>query len=434
MGFINKLTNKAMQKLKWTTEERVVNDLLPYEANPRQISEKQIKDLKRSLSKYNLVEIPAIDKDGKILAGHQRIKILQLLGRGNEKIPVRIPNRKLSEKEFKEYLLISNRSGGTWDYSKLKMFDLDTLLSAGFDDSDLSSIWDDLTDVEDDDFVVEDEIKKIKTTEIKSGDMFALGRHRLLCADSTKLANVEKLMTNKKADVINTDLPYNISLSYNNGIGGKQNYGGSIDDNKSDEEYKQFVRSIIANGLKVSKENSHHFYWLDEKYIGMLQDIYKELGIEQKRLCLWLKGNQNPTPKVAFNKTTELCLYGCVGKPYLSNKLLNLNEVLNKEIGTGNRLIDDVLDMLNIWLVKRLPGQQYQHPTQKPATLYEKSLRRCSKPGDVILDLCAGSGTAMVASEQLNRTAYMLEFEPIFTQLIINRYEKLTNNKARKLN
>ena len=107
---------------------------------------------------------------------------------------------------------------------------------------------------------------------------------------------------------------------------------------------------------------------------------------------------------------------------------------MNKEVATGNRLIDDIMDLFNIWLIKRLAGNEYQHPTQKPPTLYEKSLRRCSKPGDIILDLCAGSGSLMVACEQLKRTAYLVEIEPIFCQLIVNRYEKLTNTKVKKIN
>ena len=93
-----------MKKLKWHNEKRKVNDLLPYSKNPRKINDKQISDLKRSLKKFNLVEIPAIDVDNKIIAGHQRIKVLQLLGRGDEVIDVRVPNRKLTSKEYEQYL------------------------------------------------------------------------------------------------------------------------------------------------------------------------------------------------------------------------------------------------------------------------------------------------------------------------------------------
>jgi DNA modification methylase len=126
-------------------------------------------------------------------------------------------------------------------------------------------------------------------------------------------------------------------------------------------------------------------------------------------------------------------VYGTVGKPYLSDKALNLSEIMNKEIGTGNRTIEDILDMLDIWLVKRISGSDYEHPTEKPPTLHEKAIRRCTKPGDVLLDLFAGSGSLMVACEQLKRSACLVEREPIFVDLIIRRYEKLTGQKAKKL-
>jgi DNA modification methylase len=112
----------------------------------------------------------------------------------------------------------------------------------------------------------------------------------------------------------------------------------------------------------------------------------------------------------------------------------NLNEIMNKEIGTGNRLIDDILDLWDIWLVKRLAGNEYEHPTMKPPTLYEKALRRCSNPGDIILDSFAGSGSLLIAAEQLKRKAYLIEIEPIFCDLIINRYESYAKQKSKKIN
>lgn len=118
-----------MRKLQWHTVQKRINDLIPQEVNPRIITDKQMSDLKRSLKKYNLVEIPAIDLNGKILAGHQRIKALQLLGRGNELIDVRVPNRKLTDDESKQYLIASNALGGDWDFDALKSFDLDILLA-----------------------------------------------------------------------------------------------------------------------------------------------------------------------------------------------------------------------------------------------------------------------------------------------------------------
>ena len=395
-----------------------------------------MEDLKVSLTKFNLAEIPAISLDGKICAGHQRIKALQLLGRGEELIEVRTPNRKLTPSEFKQYLLTSNRSGGSWDFDILASdFDIDTLLVSGFDSSDLTNIFDDSLEVSDDNFDEEKELEKAKNTDIKSGDYFALGRHRLLCGNSLDPNTIKKLMDGKRADMVNDDPPFNINLSYDKGVGNKAKYGGTTNDNKSEAEYRNFLTILIQNALSVSKKDAHIMFWCDERYVYLLQEIYKGFGIDSKRLCIWIKDNASPTPNVAFNKVTEYCVYGTVGSPFLSDKVKNLNEILNKEATTGNRLSDDILDMLNIWLVKRLPSQEYQHPTQKPPTLHEKALRRCTRPGDIVLDLTAGSGSIMSACEQLKRTAYLCEMEPVFCQLIINRFKQLNpNEKVTKLN
>lgn len=422
-----------MKKLKWHNEKRKVKDLIPYDKNPRKISPEQIENLKKSLKKFDLVEIPAIDTNNRIIAGHQRLMILQLLGRNEEFIDVRVPNRKITEKEFKQYLLTSNRVTGEWDWAKIKEFDIEMLMNIGFDDSDLSNIWDDALGIENDEFDVEKEIQKIKKTDIKTGDMFKLGQHKLICHNATNPDVVKTLMGETRVNTINTDPPFNLGISYQSGIGSKKNYGGQTNDKKTDEEYRMFLKNIIENGLSVAHQDCHVFIWSDEKNIGLLQELYKEAGLEQKRLCMWIKNNQNPTPQIAFNKVTEFCLYGTRGTPYLSDKVKNLNEIMNKEITTGNRLVDDVMDLFNIWLVKRLPGNQYEHPTQKPVTLYEKALRRCSRPGDIILDLCAGSGSLMSACEQLKRVAYLVEIEPLFCQLIINRYEKISKTKVKKI-
>lgn len=424
------------KKLFWRTEKRKVKDLIQYEKNPRVLNPIQLEGLKRSLKKFNVAELPCINTDGVLVAGNQRILALSLLGRSEEEIEVRVPSRKLSDEEFKDYLLTSNRSGASWDWEKLALdFDLNELLIAGFDSLDLGNIFDDNLEIIDDGFEEEKEIEKAKDTDIKLGDYFSLGRHRLLCADSTDPKNVEKLMGGIKVDMVNTDLPYNISLSYDSGVSNKKGkYGGHTDDNKSDEEYEKFVKSVMKNSLSVTKPDAHIFFWCDERYVWLFQKLYREIGIDSKRLCIWIKDNASPTPKIAFNKVTEFCVYGVIGKPWLNDKIKNLNEIQNKEVTTGNRLTDDILDLFNIWLVKRLPGSEYEHPTQKNPTLHEKALRRCTRPGDVVLDLTAGSGSILSACEQLKRTAYMCDCEPVFCQLIINRFKKISNEKITKLN
>ena len=162
-------------QLSWHTETRKVDDLVPYDKNPRTLSEKQRKDLEASITKFSLAEIPAINTDNIIVAGHARLKVMQLLGRGQEEIEVRLPNRTLTKSEFEEYLLRSNKNTGSWDYDLLKSFDTSFLLDIGFDDGDLSDIWEDVLEIDDDDFDEEKEVQKAEKTNIKIGDTFALG-------------------------------------------------------------------------------------------------------------------------------------------------------------------------------------------------------------------------------------------------------------------
>lgn len=419
----------SQKKLQWHTVQKRVNDLIPQEVNPRKITDKQMTDIKKSLTKFNLVEIPALDLDNKILAGHQRIRALQLLGRGEELIDVRIPNRKLSEDEAKRYLIASNALGGDWDFEKLKSFDLDLLTDSGLDSLELFKFWDKELEVKDEDFNVEEELKKIKKVKTKLGDLIHLGPHRLLCGDSTNPSNLKRLFGNNKTSMIFSDPIYNIKLDYSKGIGGKSEYGGEVRDNRSYEEYKGFIKNSLLSALPNTQNNCHVFYWCDQIYIGLIQEIYKELGIENKRVCLWIKNSQNPTPKVAFNKCYEPAVYGVKGKPYINPDINNYNEVLNKELGTGNEMFEDIYDSLDIWLTKRISGKNYEHATSKPPKLYEKAIRRCTKPGDIILDSFAGSGSSIIAGEQLKRKIYAMELEPIFCDLIIKRYRKLTGRK-----
>lgn len=424
----------AKTPLTWSTEKRIICDLVPHPKNPRTLSEKQQKDIEASITKYNIVEIFAINTDNTVLAGHARLKILIILGRGQEEIDVRVPSRTLTAKECEEYLLRSNKNTGSWDYELLKSFNTEFLLGIGFDDTDLGHIWDDVLELEDDDFNEAKELEKAKKTDIKVGDRFTLGSHSLICGDSTDESVVKMLVGETKIDTIYSDSPYNISLDYDKGVGNKQSYGGKVDDNKSDTEFRAFTTKTLANGLAVSKKDVHCFWWCDQRYVGMIQSVYQELGIKYKRTTLWIKNGFSPTPQVAFNKCYEPCIYGTIGKPYLSDKQRKLHEIMNTDVGTGNATVDDISDMIDIWLAKRLSGDEYEHPTQKPLTLHERPLLRCTKIGDTVLDLFGGSGSTLLACEQLKRTAFLVELNPIFCQLIINRYEKFTGNKATKLN
>lgn len=417
------------EKLVWHPEKRKVKDLKTWAANPRKISKESFEKLKERIQQRGFHDVLKVDIDGTILSGNQRKKALVELG--IKEVTTLVPNRKLTEEEKNKIALESNTNDGEWDFEALKSFDLGTLTDVGFDAVDLAKFWDKDLEVEEDEFDVEEELKNIKVPKTKMGDLIVLGQSRLICGDSTNPTVLQKLFGDERASMIYSDPIYNLRIDYNKGIGGKKNYGGNVNDDRSYSEYKEFLRKSLENALSVSEKDVHVFYWSDQIYIGLLQELYRDLGIENKRVCLWLKNGFNPTPGVAFNKCYEPCAYGVRGRPYIAKDIKNLNEVLNKELTTGNSLLSEALDNLDLWMVKRLSGKDYEHATSKPPKLHEKAIRRCTKPGDIILDSFSGSASTLIAAEQLKRRVLAVELEPIFCDLAIRRWEKLTGGKAK---
>jgi DNA modification methylase len=416
---------------KLTITDIPVSDLRPAPYNPRRWSESAKEKLKESIKKFGAVDPLIVNaapkRHGVVIGGHFRLECMKELG--FDSVPVVFVNIPDLNRE-KELNMRLNRNQGEWDFEKLKTFDVGLLLDIGFNENELSHIWDDALSVEEDEFDVEEELQKIKKPKTKPGDIYALGSHRLICGDATDAKTVERLVGKARMDMIYIDTPYNISLDYDKGIGQKQGYGGKTDDCKSPKEYEAFLSVVYANAISVGKPDLHVFGWNDETNVGLMQAIFSELGLKNRRTCLWIKGAANVVPTVAFGKCYEACVYATRGSPHLSDAHQNLSEILNREVGSGNRAIDDILDILNIWLERRIPGNEYEHATQKPVTLAEKPLRRCTKVGDSILDLTGGSGSTLISCEQLKRRCYMAEIEPIFCDLIIRRFEALTGTKA----
>lgn len=409
-----------------------IEQLQASEYNPRNLSSKAEVDLTESIQRFGLVD-PIIvnsapNRKNVVISGHQRLKIVKKLG--YKTVPVVAINLPNLERE-QELNLRLNLNNGEWDFDLLRRFDVSLLLDVGFGDQELSSIWDDNLEIEDDNFDIKKSAKKHSNSKIKHGDLYQLGEHYLICGDAKNFETVTRLLGGNKVDVVYCDPPYNISLNYSNGMSTKGKYKGTkTNDSKSFIEYEEFLRQTIENALSVAKPNAHIFYWCDENYIGLLQALYQQLGIKQQRVCFWVKNNINPTPQIAFNKVYEPCVYGTIGQPYLNSRNTNFNEILNREITAGNRLLDDILDLLSIWLAKRKAGQDYLHPTEKPVSLHEKPLRRCTKPGDIVLDLFAGSGSTLIACEQMKRKAFLTEIDPVFCDVIIDRYQQLTKKDA----
>jgi DNA modification methylase len=409
-----------------------VDKLKPFEGNPRIWSEKATKDLKESLKRFGFLDALLINsapgRENIVLSGNFRLAVAKELG--YKEVPcVRVA---ISDpKKEAEICLRMNENQGAFNWEALKDWDLDLLLDVGFDEMELSKIWDASLVLYEGEFDVEKAIKKIREPKSKFGDLFQLGRHYLCCGDSQDPETVKRLVGNNKIDLVINDPPFNISLDYDKGFTKNKSYGGDIDDCKSDTEYKKFLISTLNNSISVSNDNVHIFYWCDQKYIWIVQTMFTEAGLDNKRVCLWVKGPHMVVPQVAFNKSYEACCYSTRGKPYLTENIRNLNEFLNPEIGSGNRALDDVIAIFDIWLAKRDPTQTYQHPTQKPITLMEKPLKRCTKVGDAVLDLFGGAGATLLACEQLKRRAFLCEINPIFVDVIISRWEENTHENAK---
>jgi len=410
-----------------------INQLKPAEYNPRKANKKQIDDVKKSIERFGLVD-PLIvnsseNRKNIVIGGHLRLKVAKEMG--YKEVPVVYVNIQDLEKE-KELNLRLNKNTGEFDFDLLANFDENFLLDVGFSNEELTDIFD--LETQDDNFNFEKEVEEIEEPNTKMGDLYQLGEHFLLCGDSTKIEDVKKLMGNIKCDVVITDPPYNIGLDYSKTLSGRKvSHNKKIDDNKKDEDYIEFIDKLIKNSLSVCNNDAHIFFWCDEKYIWLFQKLFLENNIKLQRVCLWIKNNFTPVPQNAFNKVYEPCIYGTIGKPKLNKNIKNLSEVLNKGLTNLNEIKEYLLDSINLWLVERENTKNYQHTTQKPVTLLEKPIKRCSNIGDVVLDLCGGSGTTLIACEQLKRKCYMIEYNETYCDVILKRWEQLTGKKAKKV-
>ncbi len=424
------------EALTWSYTTRLVSDLMANGYNPRKISEKEKRDLGDSIKEFGRVA-PIILNTGSreniIIGGEQRIHIYADLG--HTEVECMIPSRELTLDEEKELNLRLNHNTGSWDEELLKDFDMNMLLDVGFGDEELQNIFDDV-ELDEDDFDVDKAIKETTEPMVETGEVWQLGQHRLLIGDSTNLELVQKMMDGDQADLVWCDVPYNIGLDYAKGISGNSSYQGSFskkDDSKKDTDYLSFLNASMEVTKTIAKDNSHFFYWSDSSYIWVMQTLYAQHGITNKRVCMWVKNNQNPTNKIAFNKVYEPCTYGVRGKPYLNTNMNNVNEILNQEVTTGNQVHDELIDMIDIWIEKRDDVNSYLHPTQKPVTLNEKPFKRCSAPGHIIFSGFAGSGSDLIACETLNRIWRGVEQDPIFATVIIKRWEAFTGLKAQRI-
>lgn len=411
--------------LTWSIEKRKVKDLKPASYNPRKMSESEERDLGDSIDEFGAV-IPVVVNIGKrnniLIGGHQRCSLYEK--KGIEEIDVIVPSRELTITEEKRLNLRLNKNTGSWDQEKLRDMGLTLLLDVGFGDEDLQVFFDDV-DVIDDNFDMKKAVMEIKNPKAKQGDVYILGEHKLMCGRAEDINDVQVLMAGEHADMVINDPPTSL-----------KNEGHILKPKKEKKDkgdYAAFIDKTIENALVYSKPNMHLFYWTTEKDIWLLQTLMTEHKVKSERVLMWIKSDMTITPKVAFNKAYDPVVYGAKGKPFINTAIKNLSQILNKEIDSGNQIQEDVWEYLNVWIDKSDREGAYDYTFQKPVTLLEKPLKRCTAPGHIVMDLFGGAGSTIIACEQLHRKCRMMEQDPVMVDVIIRRWEEFTNSKAKKI-
>ena len=428
-----------MIKLEWHTEKRKVSDLILFDGNPRQMSEKQADDLLKSLKKFNLVEIPVIDTENRVLAGNMRVTSLHVLGRENEEIEVRVPNRALTEKEAREYLLRSNKNTGSWDMDVLANFDEDMLIDVGWDSVELDKIFGLDEKPEDDD------VPEIRAeTETKSGDLFILGEHRLLCGDSTKKEDVERLMDGGKADMGFTSPPYWVGKEY--------------ETQKTIEEIEEFIIKICGSyNFAVKKDCSRiiintstgfttSFDKKNKRQTMLLIDKWANgfffLDWNLRHVRHWIKEGQLASIAPKGDMIDQHCEFlgtfeNDKGENRKFDDIIEMDDVniietfYNKKgVSLGQNRTNRKWALRSFWDDIKGNAKQTGHCAAFPVELVTRHLLLYTIRGSIVLDLFLGSGSTLIACQKLNRRCYGIKIDPIYCDVIISRYCKYVGSNT----
>jgi DNA modification methylase len=446
----SKYTNMAKIPLCWHTEKRLAKNLIPWDGNPRKLSDEQAKQLERSLKKFGLVEIPAIDTDDHLIAGHQRLKILLLLNRGDEEIDVRVPNRKLTREEFEEYNLRSNLTTGEWDWTALGEFDQSFLEDIGFSSEQLDDIFG--IDETPEEFDLEKELKKLDITKItvQKGDVYQLGDNKLMCGDSTIEEDVMKLMQNERADAVVTDPPYLLDYLHGKKKNGKAITGFGY---KRDRRYLEtdflpsdFTEKWMTNIHKIQKPNFSIIVYENWKNIrtiwGEMEKYWKI-----KNMLVWHLENRHQgfSSKYNFFSKHDIAMVGASGTvPY---NLDPEEAPLQEEYETALFAIGGKPHWESYAKNKKICPTDFiefrasdeKHSGQgvvfgtKPIEILIPYIKVLTKRGDLIVEPFGGSGSTLIAATKMQRRCYLMEKSPVYATVIMKRFEKLTGIKPKKI-
>lgn len=374
-----------------------VSALKPNPDNPRVIKDDSFKKLCNSIQEFPkmmALRPIVVDQNNVVLGGNMRLRAIQHLG--FKEIPDEWVKHAadLTEEEQRRFIIADNVSGGEWDIEALQNgWDTDQLSEWGLE-IDWPVIEHEATE---DDYEIPDTIE----TDIVLGDLFEIGEHRLLCGDSTDSDQVAKLMNGEKADMVFTDPPYGVS--YEGGLNEKKKQQIKNDSLRGDTLY-EFLYDVFTN-LKLSTKGKSALYifYAHSNTMQFINAFY-DVGLKQRSIIIWYKqGGGFGDFMAQYMNAYEPCIYGSNG------------ESVNWYGPTNEK---------TIWEIDKEKKCDL-HPTMKPISLVARALKNSSKQGDAVLDLFGGSGSTLIACEQLNRTCYMMELDPKYCQVIIDRMQKL---------
>lgn len=368
---------------------RKLSEIKPYEKNPRK-NDAAVEFVMNSIKEFGFKVPIVIDKDGVIVAGHTRYKASKKLKL--TEVPCIIADD-LTPEQIKAYRLADNRVAekSEWDIDLLSG-ELDDILNI-----DMAQFDFDLSENIEESEVVEDDfdVELPEEPKAKLGDIYQLGNHRLMCGDSTSITDVEKLMNGNKSDMVFTDPPY--GYNYQSNMREKTERFEIIE---NDDKILDFFPNLklfcdgfvfICTAWKVLN-----------KWIPLFTEYY-----ELSNMIIWDKGGGGIGDlKHTFSTDYEVIL--C----YHNNR-----EITGKRIGS-------------VWSVSKDNATDYVHPTQKPTKLSEFAIKNTTNKNEIVLDLFGGSGSTLIACEQLERSCYMMEFDPKYVDVIINRWEQFTGKQA----
>ena len=422
-----------------------LDDIIPYENNPRH-NDEAVEMVAQSIKDFGFRYPILVDKNNVIISGHTRLKASQKLGL--EKVPVMIADD-LTDDKVKALRLVDNRTSevASWDFDLLQK-ELDAI---EMDMNQYKFDYDELM-VGSEENIVEDnppEPDEENEPTAKRGDIWILGNHRLMCGDSTIEEDVKKLMNGKQADLLETDPPYNIAYGTKEQQYKEKGYKVCMkdrtimNDNMSSKEFREFLTNAFKRASENMKAGASFYVWLSSKEQINFETSLNRAGLYVKQQLIWNKSTFT-LGRQDYQWKHEPCLYGWkdgashyfvdsrTEMTVYEDKKPNINKMSKQELKDYiKELLEEKVATTVINVDK--PSRSEDHPTMKPLKLIGYQVKNSSRKRDIVLDLFGGSGSTLMACEQLGRTCYTMELDPKFVDVIIKRWETLTGKKAELL-